>query len=82
MTNVEIANSHLEIGSVGAGLVGGFNNTNKFRFIKYQETISGPDGDGWKEEIINDHTKLLKNLVFGAVDKNTLQPDTKPTDNT
>jgi hypothetical protein len=30
--------------NVGAGLGGGFTNTNKLHMMKYHEAINGPDG--------------------------------------
>jgi hypothetical protein len=80
--NIEVENFYLEIESVGAGLGGGFTNTNELKVMKYREAVNGPDGDSWKEEIINEHNRMLKNEVFEAVDKESLPPGTKPIDST
>ncbi len=34
--------------NVGAGIGGGFMNTQELKVMKYHEAINGPDGDAWK----------------------------------
>ena len=46
----KVHNLHVEVESVGAGLGGGFTNTNELKVMKYREAVNGPDGESWKEE--------------------------------
>ena len=82
LTHIEVANFYLEIESVRANLGGGFIDTNELNVMKNQGAVDGPDGENWEEEIVNEHNRMLKNSVFKAVDKETIQPDTKLVDNT
>ena len=45
----EFNNSLLEYLNVGAGIGGGFTNTNELRLMGCHEAINGPDGKKWKE---------------------------------
>ena len=54
----------MEVESVGAGLGGGFTNATELKVMKYQEAVDGPDEESWKEEIIDEHDRMLKNNVF------------------
>ncbi len=45
--------------------------------MKYQPTIDGPDGKEWKEEIKNEHNRMLRNEVFQAVEKSELPKGAK-----
>ena len=81
-TNLEVENFFLEIKSVGAGLGGGFTNTNKLKVMTSKEAVHEPDGESWKKLIVNEHNIMLKNKVFEAFDKDSLPPGTKPIDST
>ena len=70
----------MEIESFGAGLGGGFPNTENFKVMKYQKAVNGPDGESWKEEIVNEHNRMLKTKVFEAVDKEIIPHGTKLVD--
>ena len=61
---IEVENLYAEVKSVGAGLGGGFTNTNELNVMKYQEAVNGPDGESGKEEILDEHDIMLKNNVF------------------
>jgi hypothetical protein len=37
--------------NIGAGIGGGFTNTQELKVMKYHEAINGPDGDAWKAEV-------------------------------
>ena len=67
---IEVEILYLELESVGAGIRGGFTNTNELKVVKYQEAVNGPDEESRKEEIVNDHNRMLKNNVFEAIDEN------------
>ena len=57
-------NSASEYINVGAGVCGGFTNTNELRVMKYHEAINGPDGKKWKAEIKTEHWKNGKKWYF------------------
>ena len=67
---------------VRAGLGGSFINTNELKVVKYQEAVNGPDGESRKEEILNEHDRMLKNNVFEAVDRDSIPRGTKVIDST
>jgi hypothetical protein len=37
--------------NVGAGVGGGFMNTNELKVIEYHEAINGPDSELWNAEV-------------------------------
>ena len=47
--NLGVENFFLEIKSVGAGLGGGFTNTNKLKVMAFKEAVDEPDGESWKK---------------------------------
>ncbi len=51
--NNEVASAYVKFSNMGAGLGGGFEDTNSLRPVKYNEAINGPDGKAWKREIKN-----------------------------
>jgi hypothetical protein len=56
-----------EFADVGAGIGGGFENTNKLKVMNYKEAVNGPDGDHWKPEVENEYQQMLTNKVFKVV---------------
>lgn len=80
--DLEVSNGYVEYHNVGAGVGGGFENTNQLKPMKYDEAVSGPDGEEWREEIENEHNRMLKNKVFDVVERSELPPGTKPIDST
>ena len=46
----EFNDSLSEYLNIGAGIGGGFTNTNELRLMGYHEAINGPDGKKWKDE--------------------------------
>ncbi len=46
--------------NVGAGVGGGFTNTNELRVMKYHEAINGPDGKKWKVKVKQNMEVWLK----------------------
>ena len=50
--------------------------------MKYEEAISGPDKQGWKDEIENEHKRIQKHGMWKAVKKKTLNQGTKVIDST
>jgi hypothetical protein len=73
-------NLFTEISNVGAGVGGGFENTQELRVMMYNEAISGPDSELWKAEVDNEYNHMVKNKVFETVYKKDLQPGTKVID--
>ena len=67
---------------MGAGIGGGFENTEELKPMKYKEAISGPDGKSWKVEILNEYKRMVDNKVFEAVNRKDLPPGTKIIDST
>ncbi len=41
--------------NVGAGVGGGFTNTNELRVMKYHEAINGQDGKKWNAKVEKEH---------------------------
>ena len=68
---------YLECSAVGAGIGGGFSNTNELKVMKYNQAVNGPEGEIWKAEIINEHSRMIKNKVFTVVRKCDLPPRTR-----
>ena len=75
-------NLYCELANVGAGVGGGFENTQKLCVMTCQEAINGPDGNCWKEEVDNEFNRVVKNIVFKVVLKKDLSPGTKVIDST
>jgi hypothetical protein len=63
--------------NIGAGVGGGFVNTQELRVMTYNEAIKEPDGNCWKEEVENKLCRMIKNKVFKTVLKKDLLPETK-----
>ncbi len=75
-------NSVSEYINVGAGVGGGFANTNELCMMKYHETINGPDGKKWKAEVKREHERMVKSGVFEKVKLGKLPSDVKVIDTT
>ena len=73
---IEVEHLYLELESVGANLGGGFTNTKELKVMKYREAINGPNGESWRENVFNDHTRMRKSEIFKSVDKENPSPDT------
>ena len=66
-----------ELAFVGAGLGGGFTNTNELRVMKYDEAMAGPDRDKWIEAVKDEYENLRHYKVFEPVSKDDLPKDAK-----
>ncbi len=62
---------------MGAGLGGGFEDTNELKSMKYKEAKTGPYGKAWKQEIKNEHNFMVNNRVFEGVNKSDLPKGAK-----
>jgi hypothetical protein len=68
--------------NVGAGIDGGFTNTQELKVMKYHEAINGPDGDAWKAEVKKEHNRMVQNKVFELVSLSDLSKNEKVIDTT
>ncbi len=53
--------------NVGAGVGGGFTNTNELCVMKYHEAMNGPDGKKWKAKVNTEHGSIVKSGMFEKV---------------
>jgi len=53
----------MEYNLVGAGLGGGFSNTNELHVMKYKEAMQQPDKDKWEKSVEEEHDRMIKNEV-------------------
>ena len=68
---------YFEAANVGAGVGGGFENTQELRVMTYNEAINGPDGEHWKAKVENEYQQMLHNKVFETVMIADLPPGAK-----
>jgi hypothetical protein len=68
--------------NVGAGVGGGFTNTNKLCMMKCHEAINGPDGKKLKAEVKAEHGRMIKSGVFEKVKLSELPREVKIIDTT
>ena len=66
-----------ELGCVGAGLGGGFENTNELHVMKYKEAMKTGDRKLWQKAVAEEHERMVKHDVFKAVKKKDLPPKAK-----
>jgi hypothetical protein len=58
-----------EMGLMGAGVGGGFINTQELHVLKYNQAMKGPDKKQWEEAVKEEHDRMIKNKVWKAVPK-------------
>ncbi len=68
--------------NVGAGMGGGFTNTNELCVMKYHEAINGPDGKKLKAEVKTEHGRMVKSGLFEKVKLSKIPSDVKVIDTT
>jgi len=66
-----------EIGCVGAGIGGGFENTQELHVLKYNEAMNGKDHKEWQEAVDKEHQRMLDHKVWEAVPKDEVPKDAK-----
>ena len=54
LDNNEVIAEGRELALVGAGIGGGFANTNELKVMNYKEAMQSPDRAAWEEEIENE----------------------------
>ena len=52
-----------EVAFIGAGLGGGFRNTQELHVMKYDEAMSSPDRSKWEEAVDKEHTNMTQYKV-------------------
>ncbi len=78
----ESHNKVIEYINMGAGVGGGFSNTQELRVMKYHEAINGPDGELWKEELKKEHKRMIDSRVFKPVNLSKVPGGVKLIDTT
>ncbi len=63
--------------NIGAGVGGGFTNTNELCIMKYHEAINGPDSKKWKAKLKTEHGRMVKSGVFEKVKLSELPSEVK-----
>eukprot|EP01082_Thalassiosira_pseudonana_P000277 g29.t1 g29 contig1:64548-67487(+) len=58
------AYNDMETMLIGAGVGGGFSNTNELKVMNYKQAMASDDADEWNDEIGNEHKRFKK---FNAV---------------
>ena len=56
-----------EIACVGAGIGGGFSNTNELKVMKYKAAMASPEAKGWKEAVVEEHDRMVQHKVWKPV---------------
>ena len=68
---------HGEYSLVGAGIGGGFANTQELHVMKYEKAMRGPDSKEWGHAVTVEHDRMVKHGVFKVVRKIDLPKGTK-----
>jgi hypothetical protein len=56
-----------EIACVGAGIGGGFANTNELKVLKYKDAMKSGDWREWEKAADEEHDRMLKHSVWSAI---------------
>jgi len=68
MGGIQITN---QVAGIGAGIGGGFENTNELRVMTYQETMNTQDREKLKKAVEEEHQRMIKHKVWKPVDRYT-----------
>ena len=79
---MEVHTAYSEVANVGAGLGGGFKNTEELHPMKLEEAMSGPDADAWAKEIEKEHSRMVENKVWEVVPRSEVPKGTRAIDST
>ena len=77
LDNSEVKTEGMKLALVGAGIGGGFANTNELKVMNYKQVMQSPDRAAWEEEIENEFKRFEKFNVFTVVPRNELPSDAK-----
>ena len=53
-----------EIGLIGAGIGGGFDNASDLRQMKHNKAVNGPDKEKWAKAIDEEWERMVKNIFL------------------
>ena len=70
-------NATSEVALVGAGVGGGFENTQELHVMKYNEAMASNDKTKWEKAIEEEYERMLKHNVFQPVPVNSVPTDAK-----
>lgn len=65
-----------EVAGVGAGIGGGFTNTNQLKVMKYEEAIA-TDAEGWENAVKEEYDRMMNNNVWKEVPKDSVPEGAK-----
>ena len=77
LDNNEVIAEGRELALVGAGIGGGFANTNELKVMNYREAMRRLDKDAWEEEIMNEYERFKKFNVVTVVPCSELPKNAK-----
>ena len=63
-----------EICAVGAGLIGGFENTKELKVMKFDEDMNGKDRSKWLKVVEEEFGRFEKNRCFEPVERKDIDP--------
>jgi len=81
-----VENQYVEYTNIGAGVVGGFENTVTAELkptnYNYNQSINEPDDEALRARILNEHDRMVKHKMFDMVQREIFPAGTKPIDST
>ena len=64
MAEVDCSEVNFELSLVGAGIGGGFDNTQELGTMTLAQALNSPDANRWAEEIVNKHMLAYASCYF------------------
>jgi hypothetical protein len=61
-----------ELACVGAGIGGGFSNTQELHVLKYKQAMKTEEKEHWEKAVLEEHQRMEKHKVFQAVTRDEL----------
>ena len=68
--------------NLGAGIGGGFENTQELRVMNYNEAMATKDNDKWMKAVDEEHQRMIKHGVWKAVEQDKIDAKAKVIDST
>ena len=59
----------IEVGCLGAGIGGGFDDTNELKVVNFKSAMNSESKTEWMKAIEDEHNRMLKHDVWTAVNK-------------
>jgi hypothetical protein len=79
--DIEVRNvseiKHKEFACVGAGIGGGFQNTNELHVMKYKQAMATKDKDEWDAAVAEEHRKMKNYNVWTPIKLRDVPPESK-----